>query len=171
MHIHPSLERMTCNATFFVVKHCLFGIFLIFALWKMGKIARHIRLVIAMLFIGISHHGGVQAENIGRQPQNNAQVSRYDNPINSIAEERNQPLSVVFDTDEGAQRYSSNRNPRLIPTHGFGPNNGSGHFSGKYQYSPKNIKFLHLCRKNCVRQTGGASPRHYYIIALRRILC
>ena len=171
MHIHPSLERMTCNATFFVVKHCLFGIFLIFALWKMGKIARHIRLVIAMLFIGICHYGGVQAENIGRQPQNNAQVSRYDNLINSLAEERNQPLSVVFDTDEGAQRYSSNRNPRLIPTHGFGPNNGSGHFSGKYQYSLKNIKFLHLCRKNCVRQTGGASPRHYYIIALRRILC
>ncbi|MBQ5476432.1 MAG: hypothetical protein IIT64_01365 [Bacteroidaceae bacterium] len=162
---------MTCNATFFVVKHCLFGIFLIFALWKMGKIARHIRLVIAMLFIGISHYGGVQAENIGRQPQNNAQVSRYDGLINSIAEERNQPLSVVFDTDEGAQRYSSNRNPRLIPTHGFGPNNGSGHFSGKHQYSLKNIKFLHLCRKNCVRQTGGASPRHYYIIALRRILC
>lgn len=171
MHIHPSLVRMTCNATFFVVKHCLFGIFLIFALWKMGKIARHIRLVIAMLFIGICHYGGVQAENIGRQPQNNAQVSRYDNLINSLAEERNQPLSVVFDTDEGAQRYSSNRNLRLIPTHGFGPNNGSGHFSGKHQYSLKNIKFLHLCRKNCVRQTGGASPRHYYIIALRRILC
>lgn len=171
MHIHPSLERVTCNATFFVVKHCLFGIFLIFALWKMGKIARHIRLVIAMLFIGICHHGGVQAENIGRQPQNNAQVSRYDNLINNIAEERNQPLSVVFDSDEGAQRYSSNRNPRLIPMHGFGPNNGSGHFSGKHQYSLKNIKFLHLCRKNCVRQTGGASPRHYYIIALRRILC
>ena len=171
MHIHPSLVRMTCNATFFVVKHCLFGIFLIFALRKMGKITRHIRLVFAMLFIGISHYGGVQAENIGRQPQNNAQVSRYDNLINSIAEERNQPLSVVFDSDEGAQRYSSNRNPRPIPTHGFGPNNGSGLFSGKYQYSLKNIKFLHLCRKNCVRQTGGASPRHYYIIALRRILC
>ena len=162
---------MTCNATFFVVKHCLFGIFLIFALWKMGKIARHIRLVIAMLFIGIYHHGGVQAEYIGRQPQTNAQVSRYDNLINSLAEERNQPLSVVFDSDEGAQRYSSNRNPRLIPTHGFGPNYGSGHFSGKHQYSLKNIKFLHLCQKICVRQTGGASPRHYYIIALRRILC
>lgn len=162
---------MTCNATFFVVKHCLFGIFLIFALRKMGKITRHIRLVIAMLFISICHFGGVQAENIGQHPQNNAQVSRYDNLINSLAEERNQPLSVVFDTDEGAQRYSSNRNPRLIPTHGFGPNNGSGHFSGKHQYSLKNIKFLHLCRKICVRQTGGASPRHYYIIALRRILC
>ena len=129
--------------------------------------------LIAALLCGFSNSPfWVRAQGVvSRGHQQEECVQRYDGLTGSLMEERQQPLGESLVKSQQSQRVNSSRPARLLPTHGGKP--GRGLAQGIHNNSSNLFKYLFLCRGLDIykARTGVASPRFYYVIALRRILC
>ena len=129
--------------------------------------------LIAALLCGLSNSPlWVRAQDVvSRDHHQEECVQRYDGLTGSLMEERQQPLGESLVKSQQSQRVNSSRPARLLPTHGGKSGRGLG--LGIQNNSSNQFKYFHLCR--CLdifkARTGVASPRFYYVIALRRILC
>ena len=110
-------------------------------------------------------HGAVDALQ-----QDEQQVKQDDGWIHNVAEEpETVPVSLLRPTT--SHRVTSSRSVRLLPTYGGKPSQHSGRWvKGQLSYLPK--FFLQL---TCISRQrlcmAATSPRRYYVIALRRLLC
>ena len=84
--------------------------------------------------------------------------------------ERQAPLTSAF-TWKNSQRIASSRPVRVHTAGGGKPGNYQGRWAGSdtfhpyYSFQPERYSF---CEQRCL---AFASPRAYYVIALRRLLC
>ena len=127
----------------------------------------------AALLCGLSNSPlWVRAQGVvSRGHQQEECVQRYDGLTGSLMEERQQPLGESLVKSQQSHRVNSSRPARLLPTHGGKSGRGLGQ-SVQNNFSDQ-IKYFYLCR--CLNifkaRMGVTSPRFYYVIALRRILC
>ena len=79
------------------------------------------------------------------------------------------PAGVVVSA-KNSHRIGGSRPVRLMPSHGGKPGRSLGHWAS-YSYYLSNLSCLLLHKASFWSQMWAASPRYYYVIALRRILC
>lgn len=126
---------------------------------------------VATLLCGILLGSGTKAQDAvaGRQ-QDEKQFKRQDGWMRHVAEEpETVPVSLLRPTT--SHRVASSRSVRLLPTHGGKPSQHSGRWAkGQSSYLLKfSLQLPCIVRpRTCM---AAASPRRYYVIALRRLLC
>ena len=98
-------------------------------------------------------------------------VTRHDGLQRYTMQERQMPLAGAVITAKTGQRVGSSRPVRLQPTNGGKPGRMLGRWTADESYKLSKFFALLLHRMDCGLRIGAASPRHYYVIALRRILC
>jgi len=138
----------------------------------MRSVILHIWFVVLMLcnFLGSNIEVKAQAmmpDNADRKEQ----VCRHSDLLHNMAEEPRNPVGSSLTSSVPTHRVASHRTVRLLPTHGSKPSTKSGRWA---TVSLSNLqKYVPVCQylRLVVPGMGFASPRHYYVIALRRILC
>jgi len=98
-------------------------------------------------------------------------VTRHDGLQRHTMQERQMPLASAVITAKTGQRVGSSRPVRLHPSNGGKPGRMLGRWTAGESYQLSKYFALLLHRMDCGLRVGAASPRHYYVIALRRILC
>ena len=129
--------------------------------------------VIATLLCGFfGSKMGVRADGfVGNEQKNEEQIRQFDGWLRQMAEEPQSPVEAALRTAPSSTRLASSRPTRLLPTHGgrVGQHHGRGGSDGcsPLQTSPKGdyFKLSHAYGR------AFSSPRLYYVIALRRLLC
>ena len=128
---------------------------------------------IAMLLCGFLGSGmGVRAQGIvvGNQ-KSEEQIRQNDGWLRQVAEEPQSPVESLLRTAPSPNRVFSSRPTRLLPTHGgrLGQHHGRWSADGLLNH----YKYLPCCQ--CYGLVSlyraSSSPRLYYVIALRRLLC
>lgn len=126
---------------------------------------------VALLLCGFFLDSAVEVQGAvtGRQ-QDEQQVKQHDSWIHHVAEEpETAPVSALRPSP--SHRVASSRSVRLLPTHGGKPSQHTGRWT-KGQLSHLLNSFLQLpCIAYHRLCMAVASPRRYYVIALRRLLC
>ena len=98
-------------------------------------------------------------------------ISTQDTLLRAFSESRQRLNSLVFQSSQTPQRVGSSRTVRIMPTHGSPPSRGMGRFTENTLSNLLKYACLYLQRSTTTLRSGTASPRFYYVIALRRILC
>ena len=129
--------------------------------------------LVAALLCGFSDSlSWVRAQgNVSHSGEREECFQRHDGLVRSLMEERQRPLGEVLLKSNQTQRINSSRPVRLLPTHGGKPGRNfiGCHTNHSFNLSKYALLFL---RQSAIRLWAGiASPRFYYVIALRRILC
>ena len=127
--------------------------------------------LVAALLCGFLLGSSVKAQGaVAVRQQDEQQVKQNDGWIRHVAEESETvPLSLLRPTT--SHRVASSRSVRLLPTHGGKPSQHSGRWvKGQSSYLPK-FSLQLPCAFSHRLCTPAASPRRYYVIALRRFLC
>jgi len=96
---------------------------------------------------------------------------RHDGLVRSLMEERQRPLGEVLLKSNQTQRVNASRPARLLPTHGGKPGRSLFGYHTNHSFNPSKYDLLFLRQKTIRLWAGIVSPRFYYVIALRRILC
>ena len=81
------------------------------------------------------------------------------------------PVTNALTNTRNSQRIGSTRPMRHLPTFGGKSNRTQGKLLSGNTSKPFKTSFLFLRYVTSVTISGAASPRFYYVIALRRILC
>ena len=115
---------------------------------------------------GVQAQAGVRGESIKKEC-----VTRHDGLQRYMMQERQMPLAGAVITGKTGQRVGSSRPVRLHPSNGGKPGRMLGQWTVAESYQLSKYFALLLHRMDCGLRVGPASPRHYYVIALRRILC
>ena len=145
----------------------------------MPNFSRHIsnrlfRLWLAVLLLsclpitdfGAQKQVGVRGESIGEEC-----VTKHDRLHRYMMQERQMPLAGIVITAKNGERIGSSRPVRLNPTNGGKPSRTLARWISNKSFHLSNLHALLLRRIDCGRGVSAASPRYYYVIALRRILC
>ena len=139
----------------------------------MNRFLIRLFLVATMLCDFLGSADGVMARCLaekGRQ-ENEEQIKQSNGYVKDVAEEPRYPVDVVFRSASSSSRLASTRPPRLLPTHGGKP----GKYFGRWATDGLSNLYKHLLLQKCWShiqlRTSVSSPRLYYVIALRRLLC
>ncbi|MBQ6226711.1 MAG: hypothetical protein IJJ73_10465 [Bacteroidaceae bacterium] len=87
-----------------------------------------------------------------------------------MQEQQKMPAGFVV-TAKNGERIGSSRPVRLIPTHGGKSGRMLSRLTSASSIYHSNLYSLLFRLSDCGIRVGAASPRFYYVIALRRILC
>ena len=109
---------------------------------------------------------------VHRSEQHQSCIDRYDGLLHVAGECRQRTQgSSLFQSSRTSQRVSSSRTVRTMPTHGYGPDRSIGRLPEDHLSNLQKYACLCLLRATPTVRPGSSSPRSYYVIALRRILC
>ena len=98
-------------------------------------------------------------------------VSQYDDWGLQVAEEPDCTTAPSLRSSPSSARIASSRPVRLLPTFGGKPNSHSGRGAKNQSSNFLNCFLQQPCMRLYWLYTAVASPRRYYVIALRRLLC
>ena len=115
---------------------------------------------------GVQVQAGVRGESIKKEC-----VTRHDGLQRHTMQERQMPLAGAVITAKTGQRVGSSRPVRLHSSNGGKPGRMLGRWTAGESYQLSKYFSLLLHRMDCGLRVGAASPRYYYVIALRRLLC
>ena len=87
-----------------------------------------------------------------------------------MLEQQKMPAGFVI-TAKSGERIGSSRPVRLVPTHGGKSGRMLSRLTSASSIYHSNLYSLLFRLSDCGIRVGAASPRFYYVIALRRILC
>ena len=108
------------------------------------------------------------SEHVRHQKDSGTIVEQSDDPYRHFAEERQRRPFESFISNRGAQRVSSLRPTKYHPTHGGKQSRIAGSYAKSYSLQLIYQSFRqNLSNLNAI----FVSPRQYYVIALRHILC
>ncbi len=128
--------------------------------------------LVATLLCGVLLGSAVKAQGaVASSQQDKQQIKQHDGWIHQVAEEPETAPVPALRPSTPSHRVASHRSVRLLPTHGGNPSQHSGRWAkGQLSYQPKfSLQLPCISRPSLC--TPAASPRHYYVIALRRLLC
>lgn len=129
-------------------------------------------LIAALLCGFFGSKAGIRAQGIVcGEERNDAQICANDGWLKQVAEEPQGPIGASLQDASSSHRLASSRPSRQLPTHG----GRTGHHHGRLVADGlSNLYKYHLCWQRCSIvnfQILSSSPRLYYVIALRRLLC
>lgn len=87
-----------------------------------------------------------------------------------MQEQQKMPAGFVI-TAKSGERIGGSRSIRLVPTHGGKSSRILSRLTSASSIYHSNLYSLLFRISDCGIRVGAASPRFYYVIALRRILC
>ena len=129
-------------------------------------------LVLCMLCLHLGSTIGVGAYSMAaHRHDDEAQISRYGRLSKPSDEEQPHPFDAALRLPSSPYRLVSSRPVRLLPTFGGRTNHHSGRWNNGHSFNSLNYFTLLLRRCHQRLGTGAASPRLYYVITLRRLLC
>lgn len=106
-----------------------------------------------------------------KEKQDQQYILFHDDAFDNILKEQQAPLTSAVRSDNSSQRVNPTRTVRLLPTNGNNPNRCNGRCSNYSLYNHPLYATHLLCHAAQGMSAGVASPRSYYVITLRRILC
>lgn len=139
----------------------------------MKKFLRHLLLVVTVLCTFLGSETGIRAQEFispdGQESEK--QIRQNSDYLLPVDDGPQLPVGVAFYSPPSSHRIASSRPTRLLPTHG----GKSGKYNGRWISDDlcklsKSFSFQWSCHLNRLN-TIVAPPRHYYVIALRRLLC
>ena len=132
----------------------------------------HLLLVASMLCNFLGSVTGIKAQTMAcGEDCNKRQVSRHDKLFRDVAEEPQSPVCANLYSSPFSHRVMSSRPARTLPSYGGKPNNHNTWRASVHSSILSKTLTLYLCQGQVGLCTGFSSPRFYYVIALRRILC
>ena len=138
----------------------------------MKRYLLRIGLVVTLLF-GLSDSLGWVSNQEGatNKHQQEEQITQDDGYIKGLVAERQKPIDSPLVKSQNQQHVGSSRPSRIIPTYGGKTGKNLAHWASQHLDNTLNIIYLPLQLTKICSGHGIASPRLYYVIALRRILC
>lgn len=133
-------------------------------------LSRHLLLTLLMLFGILGFTNEVEARAItDKHHADDEQVEQDHRWLNNVAEEPQNPFGITFLSTHPSHRLASSRPIRLSPTSGGKPTQHGGRWSQSNSTNP----LSHSSQQHVHLGYGlpTSSPRKYYVIALRRLLC
>ena len=138
------------------ISNCLFRLWLVVLLL----------FCLPVTYFGVQAQAGVRGETIKKEcVTNHGGLQRY------MMQERQMPLAGTVITAKTGQRVGSSRPVRLHSSNGGKSGRSFAHWTDSDSFQLSKFLALLLRRTDCRLRAGAASPRSYYVIALRRILC
>ena len=129
--------------------------------------------LVAMLLCGfLGSRTGVKEQGIvGNAQKSEEQIRQNNGWLRQVAEEPQSPVESALRSAPSSHRVASSRPTRLLPTHGGRPGQHHARWSADGLLNP--YKYLPCCQCYGLVSLHRAysSPRLYYVIALRRLLC
>ena len=110
-------------------------------------------------------------EGVTNKHQQEEQITQDDGYVKNLIAERQRPFNITLVKSQNQQRVGSSRASRIIPTYGGKSGKNLAHWANQQLDNTLNIIYLPLQLIKTCSGLGIASPRLYYVIALRRILC
>ena len=136
-----------------------------------GRLIR-ICLIALLLCILPTTDFGVEVQvGVCGEPIKKECITMHDGLQHQMMQERQMPLAGAVITVKTGQRIGSSRPVRLHPSNGGKPGRMLGRRTADESYQLSKYFALLLHRMDCGLRVGAASPRHYYVIALRCLLC
>ncbi|MCR4957204.1 MAG: hypothetical protein K6B13_01150 [Prevotella sp.] len=130
-----------------------------------------VALLLCSVFLGSALQLVKTHQDVAGRPQDEQLVRQYDNWVLQVAEEPDWAPVPSLSSSSSSSRIASSRPVRLLPTYGGKPHSHFGRWA-KNQSSNFLNCFLQQPYMRLYRlYTAVASPRRYYVIALRRLLC
>lgn len=112
-----------------------------------------------------------EQEAIVVRQQDEKQIKRDNERIHHMAEEPESAPVSLLRPSLPSHRVASSRSVRLLPTHGGKPSQHSGRWvKGQLSHHSK-YALLRPCIGHHQSCMVASSPRRYYVITLRRLLC
>ena len=99
------------------------------------------------------------------------QIRTNDGWMRQMAEEPQSPIEPSLFSTTSSRRVISSRPTRILPTHGGRANHHHGRWMTDGIFNYCNSLPLLQCHGFISQNWASASPRLYYVIALRRLLC
>ena len=135
------------------------------------KLMKHTLLLIALLFGLFGQTNWAKGQGLSSQNrQEGTCITQIDGLMRTIAEEQQRPYGLILQSSPSSQSIGSSRPSRTLPSHGPKPSRQLG-IHGNCLSTTLKYASLHLYRSHLKPRTGVASPRLYYVIAMRRVLC
>ena len=110
-------------------------------------------------------------EGVANKHQQEEQITQDDGYVKNLIAERQRPFNSTLVKSQNQQRVGSSRPSRIIPTYGGKSGKNLAHWANQQLDNTLNIIYQPLQLIKTCSGHGIASPRLYYVIALRRILC
>ena len=110
-------------------------------------------------------------EGVTNKHQQEEQITQDDGYIKNLLAERQRPFNSTLVKSQNQQRVGSSRPSRIIPNYGGKSGKNFAHWANQQLDNTLNIIYQPLQLIKTCSGHGIASPRLYYVIALRRILC
>ena len=105
------------------------------------------------------------------EQKNEEQIQEADGFLRQVAEEPQSPVEAAFRSAPSSHRVASSRSSRVQTTHGGRTNHTHGRvLADVLSYLHKYLPLGDVSSKSSSAR-AFASPRLYYVIALRRLLC
>lgn len=128
--------------------------------------------LIASLVCGFLLVSRVEAQGaVADNKQDDLLLKQYDGWIHQLAEEPETTPVSLLRPPSPLHRVASHRSSRLQPTHGGKPIQHYGHWNKNHSSNFSKFSVQLLCIGHHQVCMAVLSPRRYYVIALRRLLC
>lgn len=98
-------------------------------------------------------------------------IGQDEDSLQDVAGQHRVPFGQALLDASSPQRVSAQRPVRLLPTYGGKPGKSMGRWAGSTVVSTQAYPALPQSGGRVSPRRRAASPRFYYVIALRRILC
>ena len=140
------------------------------ALHISNRLLRFFSVLLLMCCLSVADLG-IQAQACGLDESVKKKcLAEHDELQQHILQERQMPPAGALITTKTGHRLGSSRPVRLYSSNGGKPGRILGRWTSDHSYQlSKYFALLH--RMDCGLRVVAASPRFYYVIALRRILC
>ena len=132
---------------------------------------RFLFIILTLFFLNSSSQGRVMSDFSDKAQQDKQYVLLHHDAFDNILKEQQAPLTSAVRSDNSSQRVNPSRTIRLLPTNGNNPNRCNGRCSNYSLYNHPLYATRFLCHAAQGMSAGVASPRSYYVITLRRLLC
>ncbi len=132
---------------------------------------RFLFFILTLFFLNSSSQGRVMSDFSDKEKQDQQYILFHDDAFDNILKEQQAPLTSALRSDNSSHRVNPSRTIRLLPTNGNNSNRCNGRCSNYSLYTHPFYATHLLCHAAQGMSAGVASPRYYYVIALRRLLC
>ena len=132
---------------------------------------RFLFFILTLFFLNSSSQGRVRSVFSDKEKQDQQYILFHDDAFDNILKEQQAPLTSALRSDNSSHRVNPSRTIRLLPTNGNNSNRCNGRCSNYSLYTHPFYATHLLCHAAQGMSAGVASPRYYYVIALRRLLC
>lgn len=129
-------------------------------------------IVLAIVCIVSVTNESVRAQSmLVKDAQHEVNVEAYNKRDRGCNETKQRTAENTFIESNHTQRIVSSRNPRLSSNNGGSSGKEFYLQKSNHKYNLLNIASLLLCYDRSGSHIEAMSPRLYYVIALRRIIC